>query len=312
MKVNEILKESKNNAFIKQHIQWVADQLGIKQLPKIILLDKPIDTTFGQYDPDAKSIKLVTGGRHPVDVLRTLAHELTHHKQNLEDNLPDGAGETGTPQENEANSEAGVVLRNFSQENPEYLGLDKEEPLDEASYEGNLGAMEMMKFFQIAKPEEKSQLKSLIDNKQTEPAWDLIQQVLQTKLHPIDEHSDYAVADYYTEEDLRKIKMATLAVEDYARSLGIKFKFTKHFFSQLTLDRGMGYITHDMIMKTAAGIFKRGLRFFQGKPPKTSFAFMDNDSSVIFEVVKDDENAYAVRTIIRDTKWHGTSPLITV
>ena len=124
MKVNEVLLENKNNAFIKQHIQWLADQLDIKKLPKITLLNDPVDTTFGQYDPNTKSIKLVTGGRHPVDVLRTLAHELTHYKQDIENNLPDGAGETGTDQENEANANAGIVMRDFAQENPDQFGLD--------------------------------------------------------------------------------------------------------------------------------------------------------------------------------------------
>ena len=113
------------NNFIKKFAPWVAEQLGIK-LPKIELLDKPIDTTFGQYNPETKSIKLVTGGRHPVDVLRTLAHELTHYKQDLEDNLPAGAGETGTDQENEANANAGITMRDFAQQNPDQFGLDED------------------------------------------------------------------------------------------------------------------------------------------------------------------------------------------
>ena len=124
MKINEVLLENKNNAFIKQHIQWVADQLGIEQMPKITLLDRPKDTTFGQYAPDEQTIYLVTGSRHPIDVLRTLAHELTHYKQDLVDNLPPGAGETGTDQENEANANAGIIMRDFAQENPDQFGLN--------------------------------------------------------------------------------------------------------------------------------------------------------------------------------------------
>ena len=88
-----------------------------------MLLDKPQDTTFGQYVPDERTIYLVTGGRHPVDVLRTLAHELTHHRQDLEDNLPLSAGKTGTDQENEANANAGIMMRDFADANPEYFGL---------------------------------------------------------------------------------------------------------------------------------------------------------------------------------------------
>jgi hypothetical protein len=120
-----IIKEDKNKKFIQDHIQWVADQVGIKHLPKIVLLDTPKETTFGQYSPDEKCIYLVTGGRHPVDVLRTLAHELTHYKQDSEDNLPPGAGETGTEQENEANANAGIVMRDFADKSPEYFGLNK-------------------------------------------------------------------------------------------------------------------------------------------------------------------------------------------
>ena len=123
MKINEVLTKNENKLFVQQHIQWVADQLDIKKLPKIILLDQPKDTTFGQYVPNEHTIYLVIGGRHPIDVLRTLSHELTHHKQNIEDNLPSGAGETGTDQENEANANAGIVMRDFAGANPEYFGL---------------------------------------------------------------------------------------------------------------------------------------------------------------------------------------------
>ena len=120
-----VLKENKNNKFVRDHIQWLADQLDIKKLPKIKLLNEPMETTFGMYSPENKCIYLVTGGRHPVDVLRTLAHELTHYKQDSEDNLPPGAGETGTDQENEANANAGIVMRDFADARPEYFGIDE-------------------------------------------------------------------------------------------------------------------------------------------------------------------------------------------
>jgi Zn-dependent peptidase ImmA (M78 family) len=113
--------ENPTNAFVKKHIGWVADQLGIKKLPKIVFLEQPKTTSFGTYVPDESCIYLVTGSRHPVDVLRTLAHELTHYQQDQQGRLYPGAGETGTDEENEANSQAGVILRDFNQENPEYL-----------------------------------------------------------------------------------------------------------------------------------------------------------------------------------------------
>ena len=125
MRAREFLRENRNNKFVRQYIPWVADQLGIQNLPKINLIDQPVDTSFGGYNPETKSINLVTAGRHPVDVLRTLAHELTHYRQDTEGKLEPGAGDTGTPQENEANSEAGIIMRNFAQANPEYFGLNE-------------------------------------------------------------------------------------------------------------------------------------------------------------------------------------------
>jgi hypothetical protein len=53
----------------------------------------------------------------------------------------------------------------------------------EASYVGNIGAMEMFKFFNIATKEQKNKLKSLIDKKDNKKAWELVQQVTGVKLH---------------------------------------------------------------------------------------------------------------------------------
>jgi len=39
------------------------------------------------YNPNNKSITLYTLNRHPKDILRSYAHEMIHHKQNLEGRL---------------------------------------------------------------------------------------------------------------------------------------------------------------------------------------------------------------------------------
>lgn len=114
---------STTDKFVKKFLPWVARELDIKQLPEIKLLDRPMNTSFGTYDSETNTLYLVTAGRHPVDVLRTLAHELTHHKQNMAGILDPHSGGTGTEEENEANSQAGIVMRNFNQEHPEYLEL---------------------------------------------------------------------------------------------------------------------------------------------------------------------------------------------
>jgi Zn-dependent peptidase ImmA (M78 family) len=52
-----------------------------------------------------------------ADILRTLAHELVHHMQNLDDRLTDNSGDDGSPEENEANALAAVIMRQYGREN---------------------------------------------------------------------------------------------------------------------------------------------------------------------------------------------------
>jgi len=42
------------------------------------------------YDPQSYEVHIYTDNRHPKDMLRSIAHELIHHKQNLEDRLQVG------------------------------------------------------------------------------------------------------------------------------------------------------------------------------------------------------------------------------
>lgn len=51
------------------------------------------------------------------------------------------------------------------------------------SYEGNIGMMEMMKFYKVATPEQKSQMQSCIEKKQFAKGWELLQDVTGVKLH---------------------------------------------------------------------------------------------------------------------------------
>lgn len=59
----------------------------------------------------------------------------------------------------------------------------KKNNIDEASYAGNIGAMEMFKFHQKASSEDKKKLQSHIQQKRTKEAWKLVQRVTGTKLH---------------------------------------------------------------------------------------------------------------------------------
>jgi Zn-dependent peptidase ImmA (M78 family) len=122
MKIFEVMHESHGTDYIKPFLPFAKEELQIKHLPTIKVVDRipgAEGTTFGCYRPEEICIYLVANGRHPKDVLRTLAHELVHYKQDLQDQLDKDSGMTGSNEENDANARAGVVMRKYSQENPE-------------------------------------------------------------------------------------------------------------------------------------------------------------------------------------------------
>jgi predicted chitinase len=74
----------------------------------------------------------------------------------------------------------------------------------EASYEGNIGAMELAKFFRIADDQQKKLLKELIAKNKKGLAWKLIQDVVGVKLQGPEFNGmyedSYTAEDYYTTE----------------------------------------------------------------------------------------------------------------
>jgi len=112
----------------EQFLPIVMRELKISKLPKIKLEKKIEDSeqpTFGVFKEHENIIHLGINGRHILDILRTLAHELVHFKQGTEHKLdsPD-SGNTGSPQENQANAVAGIIMRHFNKNHPEYFDID--------------------------------------------------------------------------------------------------------------------------------------------------------------------------------------------
>jgi len=107
---------------IGEFIKFAAKNLGMQNLPGSLTLsydnkqaqDK---RTFGFFDPNNKKIWIYVKNRNMADILRTLAHELVHRKQEEDGRLDPTSGQTGSPIEDEANSMAGVLLRNFGKIN---------------------------------------------------------------------------------------------------------------------------------------------------------------------------------------------------
>jgi hypothetical protein len=120
--INSVMKifEAIAEPMITHLLQLCKDELQIDELPPISLVDEPSvggGTSFGIFDGNA--IQVVSLNRHPMDVMRTLAHELVHWKQLVYGDELDGSD--GSHIENEANAMAGVILRKFGKQYPEYF-----------------------------------------------------------------------------------------------------------------------------------------------------------------------------------------------
>jgi hypothetical protein len=130
MKIKELLTESlaKRDTYkiLLDFVRFAAEDLELKSLPKF---DFRFDNSkslqhksFGGYQPGAEHITITVKNRHIMDVCRTLAHELVHYSQDLKRELDDEkAGATGSPQENEANARAAVIMRNWGKRNPNFF-----------------------------------------------------------------------------------------------------------------------------------------------------------------------------------------------
>lgn len=125
-------------SMVKSFLPMAVKELKIKTLPKIII-KKHIEThdgqaTFGRFVNEEEKIYLGIADRHPVDILRTLAHELVHFKQHEQGRMEPDSGDTGSPIENEANAVAGVLMRYFNKKYPDAV-KSSAVSLDESLFE---------------------------------------------------------------------------------------------------------------------------------------------------------------------------------
>ena len=115
--LSDVNKE-KFNGFVK----FVKNQLELDSVPTIVIKSNRdgLKTTANyDYTKENKVVKVYGKNRALVDIMRSVAHELVHHKQfeqgRLEVRPPDIGGEI----EDEANAKAGQYIKMFSKENPE-------------------------------------------------------------------------------------------------------------------------------------------------------------------------------------------------
>lgn len=113
------LKEVMLQHMVTHLLQLCKQELQLAELPEIRLVNEPTvggGTSFGEFNG---GIRVVAKDRHPMDVMRTLAHEIVHWKQQQLGQEMDGSD--GSKTENDANAIAGVIMRKFGQMYPEYF-----------------------------------------------------------------------------------------------------------------------------------------------------------------------------------------------
>ena len=110
--------------------------MNVIPLPKVIFKHSDINNAkdfFGKtayYEPQSMSIVLYTEGRHPKDIVRSFAHEMIHHMQNVEDRLGD-ITTTNTQEDDrlndleaEANLKGTMTFRNWTDKMQERKNKD--------------------------------------------------------------------------------------------------------------------------------------------------------------------------------------------
>ena len=122
------LKEGKLNesetATIGEFIKYAIKNLGIQNPPRNLSLSYDTNKakemrSFGYFSPNDNKIWVYCANRNMADILRTLAHELVHRKQDEDGRISYESGKTGSEIENEANAMAGVLLRDFGKQHEE-------------------------------------------------------------------------------------------------------------------------------------------------------------------------------------------------
>jgi hypothetical protein len=127
MHLNENISNPERQKLIDTFIDDVCQHLSI-HCPLIELIDgsnfSETNLTFGCYSPSEESVKVSIQGRHLMDIMRTIAHELVHHKQKMA-----GVLSWWSPHdlESEANTVAAKIMREWGKKFPQLFTFVAEE-----------------------------------------------------------------------------------------------------------------------------------------------------------------------------------------
>jgi hypothetical protein len=112
----EFLDENKKEK-LTDFVKFVVKTLGIKHPPTIAIAAtrNGIKTTANyDYTKENKIMKIYGKGRMLVDIMRSISHELNHHKQWEDGRLKVKPPDIGGPIEDESNAIAGQLIKKYA------------------------------------------------------------------------------------------------------------------------------------------------------------------------------------------------------
>ncbi len=110
---------------LRHFVTWVCKKLDLD--PKnfnIQFSDKKDSDDMhhtGVYHNNENVMWIYTGNRNLIDIMRTVAHELTHRRQDVEDRVEGVKTGPGHPLEQEADAVAGTLMKLYAKKFPEII-----------------------------------------------------------------------------------------------------------------------------------------------------------------------------------------------
>jgi citrate lyase synthetase len=100
---------------ISAFLKFCRDELDITNEIQVFLLNKKnnLEITTGGYSNKDKCVYTIVEGRQIADVLRTIAHELVHQKQDLQGKIVGDIPDIGGVIEDTANAIAGRLVKMY-------------------------------------------------------------------------------------------------------------------------------------------------------------------------------------------------------
>jgi Zn-dependent peptidase ImmA (M78 family) len=127
MHIKDIVNESTlsdHEDELRDFVKWTCDKLKIKKMPRLEFQDSKESgdqKKTAHFDMQDGMIWIYTGNRNLADIMRSVAHELTHYKQDEKGQVSPDQSYPGSPIEQQADAVAGYLMKLYMDKEPGVL-----------------------------------------------------------------------------------------------------------------------------------------------------------------------------------------------